>query len=259
MSTSTHLHISHQGSGPAILLSHALGVDMSMWDDVADTLSEQYSVTAYDHRGHGRSPVLPGPYTMHDLVEDAATLITEHFRRPVIFIGLSLGGMVGQLLAARHPDLVRKLVVANCPDHVPESAHALWQQRMQAVAQGGMAAIADATLLRWFTPEFAADQRHGGAQVVAATRETLLKTDASAYLAACAAVAGFDARQALAQIQAPTLVIGATRDDGTPERASRSLQQSIPGARGCVLPTAHMSALEQPQAFANAVLSFLES
>lgn len=259
MNKPAHLHISHQGSGSPVLLSHALGADMSMWDEVADLLSENHSVTCYDHRGHGRSKVLPGPYSMDDLVDDAAQLIAQHFKRPVIFIGLSMGGMVGQLLAARHPDLVRKLVVANCPSHVPEAAHDLWQARMASVRKGGMAAIADDTMARWFTPAFAQDTRKGGAQAVAAVREGFLNTDPAAYVACCAAVSGFDARAELANIQSPTLVIGATQDAGTPEMASQDLQQSIPAARLRTLPTAHLSAVEQPQAFVDAVTSFLES
>lgn len=259
MDKPAHLHISHQGSGAPILLSHALGADMSMWDEVADLLSASHSVTAYDHRGHGRSKLLPGPYRMVDLVDDAAQLIGQHFKRPVIFIGLSMGGMVGQLLAARHPGLVRKLVLANCPSHVPAAAQPMWQARMAAVAQDGMASIVDETMARWFTPAFAADTRHGGAAAVAAVREVMLNTDAAGYLASCAAVKAFDARAELANIQTPTLVIGATADAGTPEAASQDLQQSIAGARLRILPTAHLSAVEKPQAFVDAVLSFLES
>lgn len=254
-----HLHISHQGSGPPVLLSHALGVDMGMWDEVADALADRFSVTCYDHRGHGRSPVLPGPYTMDDLVDDAVELIAQHIKRPVIFIGLSMGGMVGQLLAARHPEWVRKLVLANCPSHVPDQAQDTWRARMASVEQGGMAAVIDATMARWFTPTFAADQRHGGAQAVAAVREAMLATSPAGYVAACAAVSGFDARAELQRIQVPTLVIGATQDPGTSPQASEDLQQSIAGARLRLLNTAHLSALEQPQTFVEAVLSFLES
>lgn len=259
MNKPAHLHISHQGSGSPVLLSHALGADMSMWDDVAEALAEQHSVTCYDHRGHGRSQVLPGPYHMDDLVDDAAQLISQHFKRPVIFIGLSMGGMVGQLLAARHPALVRKLVLANCPSHVSPSAQDQWQARMDAVEQGGMAAVLDATLARWFTPAFAADTRKGGAQAVAAVREAVAATQPQGYVAACAAVAGFDARPELAQIQCPTLVIGAEHDPGTPPQASRELHAAIAGARLHIMTTAHLSAVEQPQAFVDAVLSFLES
>lgn len=259
MITSAHLHISHQGSGPPVLLSHALGADMGMWDEVADALADRFSVTCYDHRGHGRSQVLPGPYTMDDLVDDAVELIAQHIKRPVIFIGLSMGGMVGQLLAARHPEWVRKLVLANCPSHIPDQAQDTWQARMALVEQGGMAAVIDATMARWFTPTFAADHRHGGAQAVAAVREAMLATSPAGYVAACAAVSGFDARAELQRIQVPTLVIGATQDPGISPQASEDLQQSIAGARLRLLNTAHLSALEQPQAFVEAVLSFLES
>jgi 3-oxoadipate enol-lactonase len=259
MIRAAHLHITHQGDGLPIVLSHALGVDVSMWDEVAQTLSEHHAVVCFDHRGHGRSERVAGPYAMADLVEDAAQMIQSHFPKGVVFVGLSLGGMVGQLLAAEHPALVRRLVVANAPAFVPESAQAAWAQRIAAVEHGGMAAITPATLERWFTPDFRAQTSGVAAQRLAMVRASLLACDPQAYVASCHAVAGFDARAHVAQIQCPSLVIGGRWDEGTPLLQSSLLCDALPSARLAVLDTAHLSAVEQPEVFAHEVLQFLES
>jgi 3-oxoadipate enol-lactonase len=107
------LNFVREGSGPAVVLSHALGTDLTMWDEVAAQLAQRFTVLRYDHRGHGRSPAVPGRCTMEDLAEDAAELIREELGGPVHFVGISMGGMVGQQLAASHPELVGSMVVAN--------------------------------------------------------------------------------------------------------------------------------------------------
>ena len=258
MNRAAHLHIRHQGDGPVIVLSHALGVDSAMWDDVADILSDHHAVVCFDHRGHGLSECPPGPYGMADLVEDTAQMIQAHFPKGVVFVGLSLGGMVGQLLAAEHPSLVRRLVVAHAPSFVA-SGQAAWPERIAAVEQSGMAAVADATLTRWFTEGFRA-QTHGVApERLARVRASLLACNPQGYVAACHAVAGFDARSHLAQIQCPSLVLGGRHDVGTPLLQSKALCEALPSARMVTLEAAHLSAVEQPEVFAQEILQFLES
>ncbi|MGH6625894.1 MAG: alpha/beta fold hydrolase [Burkholderiaceae bacterium] len=253
------LNFIKQGQGPVVVLSHALGCDISMWDGVAAALQARYTVLRYDHRGHGQSEVVPGPYTMDLLADDAAALIQAQVAGPVHFVGLSLGGMTAQALAARYPQLVSSIVIANSASYYDDDAQAMWRARVQTVLGQGMAAIADGALQRWFTPEFRADVAGGGAARVAALRERLEAVDAKAYAASCEAVAGIDFRASNPRLTCPALVIAGTRDEATPVAMSQAMAQAIPGARLHTLDAAHLSAVEQPMAFASLVTEFLES
>ncbi len=253
------LNFIKQGQGPVVVLSHALGCDISMWDGVAAALQARYTVLRYDHRGHGQSEVVPGPYTMDLLADDAAALIQAQVAGPVHFVGLSLGGMTAQALAARYPQLVSSIVIANSASYYDDDAQAMWRARVQTVLGQGMAAIADGALQRWFTPEFRADVAGGGAARVAALRERLEAVDANAYAASCEAVAGIDCRASNPRLTCPALVIAGTRDEATPVAMSQAMAQAIPGARLHTLDAAHLSAVEQPMAFASLVTEFLES
>ncbi len=252
----TNLHWVKEGQGPLVVLSHALGCDLSMWDGVAARLASRYAVLRYDHRGHGQSDAPPGPYTLAVLADDAAQLISEQAEGPVHFVGLSMGGMTAQALAAAHPQLVKSIVVANAASWYDDAARALWQARVDTVLTQGVAAIADGAMQRWFTPEFRADVAGGGAQRVAALRARLEKTNAAAYAASCEAVAGIDFRASNRQIACPTLVIAGTRDEATPVAMSEAICHSIGGAQLRTLDAAHLSAVEQPQAFAQCLEAF---
>ena len=253
-----HLHWIKEGNGPVVVLSHALGCELGMWDGVAAALKQRYTVLRYDHRGHGRSEAVAGPYTIDMLADDAAGLIEAHAGGPVHFVGLSIGGMTAQALAARHPQLLRSITVANAAMYYDEAARAMWAARVQTVLAQGMAAIADGALQRWFTPEFRADETGGGKQRVAALRERLVGTNAAAYAASCEAVAGIDFRASNGGIPCPALVIAGTRDEATPPAMSEAIRQSIAGAQLQTLPAAHLSAVEQPAAFAGLLEHFFE-
>jgi 3-oxoadipate enol-lactonase len=246
-----------EGQGPVVVLSHALGCDLRMWDGVAALLQARYSVLRYDQRGHGQSEVVPGPYTMGLLAEDAAELIRAQAPGAVHFVGLSMGGMVAQALAASQPQLLKSIVIANAANYYDEAARALWQARISTVRTQGVAAIADGAMQRWFTPEFRADQ--AGAARVATLRLQLEKTDAAAYAASCEAVAGIDFRASNAHIACPALVIAGTRDEATPLALSQAIAGSIAGAQLHTLEAAHLSAVEQPQAFARLLESFFDA
>ncbi|NRF71171.1 3-oxoadipate enol-lactonase [Aquincola sp. S2] len=252
------LHFVTQGQGPLVVLSHALGCDLTMWDGVAAQLQPHFTVLRYDHRGHGRSPAGSDAFTVADLADDAAELIRAHGGGAAHFVGLSMGGMTAQALGARHPALVRSLVIANSASHYDEAALALWRMRIATVQAQGMEAIADGALQRWFTPEFRADSRGGQARV-AALRAVLVATAPAPYAAACAAVAGIDLEAGNATIGCPTLVIAGDRDDATPPALSRAIADSIPRARLQSLDAAHLSAVEQPEAFAQLLSRFWDS
>jgi len=248
------LAVSVQGEGAPIVLSHALGLDQRMWDSLAALLAPRHTVLRYDHRGHGGSAVPAGPYAMDDLVDDAARLIREWSAGPVIWVGLSMGGMVGQGLAIRHPELVRGLVVANSASRYPDAARPLWAERIAKVEQGGLEAIADMVIERYFSAGFRAAQP----DIVAAYRRQLLQTDPSGYAAACPAVRDVDWLDRLASIRCPTLVIAGREDVGAPVALSEAMQQRIPAAELVVIDeAAHLSVVEQPAAFSAALDHFL--
>lgn len=245
----TRLHYVKLGRGPVVVLSHALGCNLGMWDEVTALLQERYTVLRYDQRGHGRSERTTTPYRIEDMADDAATLIRAVVPGPVHFAGLSMGGMVAQALAVRHPALVQSIVIANSAGYYDEAARTMWQARVQTVRTQGMAAIAEGALQRWFTPEFRADPIRGAARVQA-MRGELEQCDAAAYAASCTAVAGIDFRASNPRISCPALVITGDRDEATPPALSQDIAAAIPGARLERLNAAHLSAVEQPAAFA---------
>ena len=238
-----------------VVLSHALGCDMDMWDGLANQLARASRVICYDHRGHGGSDAPPGPYTMAELADDAARLLDELDTGPVVWVGLSMGGMVGQELALRHPQRVAALVVANSTSGYPEAARAMWDARIAQVELDGVEAIADAVMGRYFDDAF----RDANPATVARFRRRVATTDAGGYAGCCAAVAGVDTSARLSSIAVPTLVIAGERDAGTPPAMSEAIAQGIPGARlAVILDATHLSAIEQPARFNILVRDFVE-
>lgn len=249
------LHFVQQGQGPVVVLSHALGCDLSMWDAVAEALQDHFTVFRYDHRGHGQSAAGDGAFSIDDLADDAAELIESQGLGAVHFAGLSLGGMTAQALGARHPQLLRSLVIANSASHYDAAAQALWQTRIDTVQAQGLAAISEAAMQRWFTPEFR-DPSHPGSHRVSLLRSVLERTAQQPYAHACAAVKNIDLEAGNRRITCPTLVIAGSRDEATPPALSEAIARSIPGARLQSLAAAHLSAVEQPQAFADLLTDF---
>ncbi|HEX8788876.1 MAG TPA: 3-oxoadipate enol-lactonase [Telluria sp.] len=237
-----------------IVLSHALGCDLTMWDALAKQLTADCRVIAYDHRGHGTSDAPAGEYGMAELADDAARLLRELDTGPVVWIGLSMGGMVGQELALRHPGLVGALVLANTTSGYPDAARAVWRQRIDTVQAQGIEAIADAVMARYFHDGFRAEH----AATVARFRRRLVTTDAIGYVGCCAAVGSVDTTARLGEIKVPALVIAGELDQGTPVSMAQTLVDGIADARLQVLAQAsHLSAVEQPAAFAASVMGFV--
>ena len=244
-----------EGNGPTIVLCHALGCTLAIWDEVAALLKADYTVLRYDHRGHGNSSVPSGPYSVAMLADDAADLIAAEASGPVHFVGLSLGGMVAQSLAANHPASVSSIVIANSASWYDNAARAMWQTRIATVREKGVEGIADDALPRWFTPAFRADA--AGSQRVAQMRADLVKTSAAAYIASCEVIAAMDLRDDNERIACPTLVIAGTFDEATPLALSEKIADAIDGAQLETIAAAHLSAVEQPEAFAALLREFI--
>jgi 3-oxoadipate enol-lactonase len=235
---------------PALVLSHSLGCDHSMWEPQMPSLLDHFQVLRYDTRGHGASDVPAGGYTLDQLGQDVVGLADRLDLKMFAFCGISMGGAVGQWLALNAPQRLTKLVLANT---APKFGTAeIWNARIKAVQEGGMQAIVEAIMQRFFSPD---KQESTWAQ---STRAVLLGTDPQGYAACCAALRDADARISLSKISAPTLVIGGDEDPSTPwEGNGAILARDIPNAKALHLQTAHLSNLEQPEAFTTAVLDFL--
>ena len=242
------------GSGEAVMLAHAIGLDAAMWASLAEALAPRLRVVAFDARGHGKSPVPRRPYTLEAMADDAAALLDRLGIARAHWVGLSMGGMVGQAFALRHPQRLGRLVLANTTASYGPEAAATWPARIKLVEEGGLAAIRDGVTGRYFSEAF----RRASPGVVADTMERFMRTPVQGYLGCCDAIAALDFSRDLGRIQAPTLVIAGSADIGTPPAMSEALAAGIPGARLAVIQGAsHLSALEAPDDFNALVEQFL--
>ena len=240
---------SGKAGAPVLLLAHSLGSDLTMWNAQMSAWKDRFDVVRLDLRGHGQSEVPQGAYSLDRLGCDVLELADALELQRFVYAGLSLGGMIGQWLGVRAPERLECLIIANsAPIMGPAEA---WDQRITAVRAGGMQAIADAVLDRWFTPEFRAEN-----EGVRAVREVLLATDPTGYCGCCAAIRDMDLRPILPLIAAPTLVIGGTRDAATPPDVTQMMLAAIPGVEAAWLDAAHLSNIECKEQFASAVLAF---
>jgi 3-oxoadipate enol-lactonase len=239
-----------RGDLPALVLSHSLGCDLGMWAPQMPDLLDHFQVLRYDTRGHGASAVPAGDYTLNQLGQDVLALADKLNLVNFAFCGISMGGAVGQWLAINAPQRLTNLILANTAPKF--GTRETWDDRRKAVLEGGMAAIIDATMQRFFSAE---NQQSVWAQ---STRAVVLGTDPIGYAACCTALRDADTRSELGKISVPTLIIGSDQDPSTPWEGNGSvLARDIPGAKAVRLETAHLSNLEQPSAFTKALLDFL--
>ena len=237
---------------PVLMLAHSLGLDHGMWDEQLADLTNHFLVLRYDLRGHGASSAPAGDYTIDQLGRDALALVDALKIDTFAFCGVSIGGMIGQWLAAHAGTRIERLVLANTSPRVAEPS--AMEARRQLVLEGGMPAVVDTAMSRFFVPALLA----AGPPRVESARRTLLANDPIGYAGCCAALRDVDLRPLLGRIATPTLVIAGDHDESMPwEGHGKVLATSIPGARVVRLPTAHLSNLGTPRAFSAAVLEFL--
>jgi 3-oxoadipate enol-lactonase/4-carboxymuconolactone decarboxylase len=235
---------------PVIVFSNSLGTTLAMWDAQAAALSDRFRCLRYDTRGHGRSQVVDAAFTIDDLAADLAGLLDALGIARAHVVGLSLGGMTGQVLAVTRPDKIDRLVLCATSAHMPPAN--LWQERADIVRRTGMAAVADGVIGRWFTPE------SQGAAGAARTREGLLAIAPVGYARACEAIGAMDLRGRIGAITVPTLVVAGAEDPATPVSMAEDICALVPGAVLAVVPrAAHLIAVEQPDALTGHIAAFL--
>ena len=237
---------------PVLMLSNSLGTDLRMWEDQLAALADRFRVLRYDQRGHGRSPVSPGPYTIAELAGDALDLLDRLGLERVSFCGVSLGGMTGMWLAINSPERLERLALCCTSAQLPPRE--MWTERAATVRAHGIEAVVNAQLERWFTPTLAELRP----EALERTRRALLDTPAEGYAGCCEAIAAHDLVVELASIRTPTLVLAAADDPATPPEHGRLIAEEIRGARLVVLDHGrHLVAVEHPEEFSREVLAHL--
>lgn len=249
-----HYQLEGPDAAPVLLLSNSLGTDLHMWDAQLPAWRERFRVLRVDTRGHGRSLVTPGPYSIELLGRDLLALLDHLAIDKVHFCGLSMGGLIGQWLGIHAGDRLLKLVVCNTAARIGNAEG--WNSRIETVQQGGVQAmrdLRDASIARWFTPEFAQAQPQQAERITA----MLAATAPQGYAANCAAVRDADFRGQLDRITAPTLIVAASQDAVTTPADGRFLQAGIADAEYVEFNAAHLSNVEAGELFTQAVLDFL--
>ena len=241
-------------SGPVVTLSHSLATNLSMWDPQIPALTSRYRVLRFDTRGHGGTDAPEGAYSLDQLAEDTRVLLQTLGIARTHFIGLSMGGFIGQILALTYPQMLQSLVLCDTTSRVPPDATPMWDERIRAAQAHGMEPHVEPTIGRWLTAPF----REQRPDVVDRVRAMIRATNPAGYIGCCHAIAALDLTDRLQAIAAPTLVIVGEEDPGTPVTASRTIHERIKGSELVILKSAsHLSNMEQPEAFNRAVTTFL--
>ncbi len=251
--TEIYYETAGQETGPVLVFSNSLGTNLHMWDGQVDALSGTYRIIRYDSRGHGRSGAPAGDYTMDELGNDLVALLdylnVDKFR----YCGLSKGGMVGQWIGTRMSERIERLILSNTSSHMgpPET----WNDRIKAVMTGGMEALTEAVIDRWFTKAF----QTGNPDDVDVVRNMLLTTPPQGYAGCSAAIRDMNQTESIRAVSAPTLVIAGAEDPATPPDHARIIAANIPGARLHVIANAaHLSNIEQPDEYTATIAEFLK-
>jgi len=244
-----------EGDGPVVTFSHPLACNLSMWDEQARALKGRYRVLRFDTRGHGQTSAPAAAYSLDQLADDLKGLLDGLGVATTHFVGLSMGGMVGQVFALKHPAMVQSLVLCDTTSRYPAAAASIWEERIKTVGVKGMEPMVAPTLQRWFTAPFRARRKDLIEKVGAMIRST----PAAGYVGCCHAIPKINVTDRLKEVRCPALVIVGEEDPGTPVDMARELHAAMPGAELAILSRAsHLSNLEQPGEFNRALGGFLD-
>ena len=242
------------GSAPTVLLSNSLATTMSMWKDQVSFLARDFRVVRYDMRGHGRTSAPPGPYDFTLLARDVVGLL-DHLRiERAGYVGISIGGIIGQYLAVQHPQRLIAAVLCSTTSQISDQVRGVWDQRIAAVEAGGMDSQVGATLERWFTEPY----RAAHPEAMTWVGDMIRMTPTVGFIGCGRAIQGLDVAKDLGRVRTPTLVLPAEKDPGMPPALSETIHRAIGGSEFSVIGNAsHLSNIEQPAAFNAAVGAFL--
>jgi len=247
-----HVEVEGPDNKPVLMLSNSLGTDLHMWDPQVAALTQHFRLVRYDRRGHGKSGVPKGPYTMEMLGRDVLAVLDALKIQKINWCGLSMGGMVGMWLGANAPQRINRLILSNTSAYFADKE--IWNGRIKTVREKGLASIVGGTMERWFTQGF----REREPKKIAWLSEMFLATDPEGYIACGEAVRDMDHREIIRSITAPTLVIAGRHDPATTVEHGEFIRSRIPGASMTVLDAAHIANVEQPHDYTDAVLGFLQ-
>ena len=257
--TANGISMNYMLSGPAgapvVTLSHSLATTLAMWEPQLPALTAGWRVLSYDTRGHGGTDAPRGAYTLDQLADDAQALLRTLGIQRTHWVGLSMGGMIGQTLALKAPELFASLVLCDTSSRIPPEAKPMWDERVHTAETKGMEPLVEGTLARWLTTPF----RERGGEVVERVRAMIRSTNPVGYIGCCQAISALNLTDRIGAIKAPTLVIVGEEDQGTPVAASRVMNEQIKGSQLVILKSAaHLSNMEQPEAFTQALVGFLK-
>lgn len=246
------VEVSGPENAPVLMLSSSLGTTRHMWDPQMPAFTKQYRVVRYDRRGHGKSGVVKGPFSMELLGRDVLAIMDALKLDKVNWLGLSMGGMEGMWLGANAGNRFNKLILSNTSSHYADKS--MWHTRMDAVGKAGsVAAIADMVINAWLTKDF----QTAHPDVTARMKEMMIATPVEGYLGCCAAVRDMDHREIIKAIKNPTLIIAGAKDPATNVAAAEFIRDRIPGSKLAIVDAAHIANVEVPDAYAKEVLAFL--
>jgi len=245
-------HEDRGGTKPALVFSNSLGTDFRIWDAVVAMLGDAYRIIRYDKRGHGLSEATRAPYVMEDHVQDLESLLQQLGVTSCAVVGLSVGGVIAQGLAAKRPDLVKAMVLMDTAAKI--GTDELWNQRIAGVTSDGIASLADGIMQRWFTPAYrTADNPDFVGYTAMLTRTTV-----DGYAGTCAALRDADYTEATRSLMLPVLAMVGDQDGSTPPDLVRATADLIKGAQFRIIADAgHLPCIEQPRAVANLIANFL--
>jgi len=249
-----HYELYGRQDAPWLTFSHSLACGLAMWEPQIEAFKGRYRILAFDTRGHGASAAPAGAYTLEALADDLRGLLDHLAIERTHFVGLSMGGMIGQTFALKYPGRFESLVLADTTSRYPPDAAPIWAGRIRTAEQQGMQPLVQPTLERWFTEDFRRSRR----DVVERVGAMIAATPVAGYVGCSHAIPKIDLTARLGEIRCPILVIVGDQDAGTPHAMAREIHEHAPGSKLVVIPqAAHLSNMEQPAHFNRALEDFL--